>query len=56
MGEWKYSSTILDLGIRLELGGQLHSPAALPLGKELPVLIGYEAGWTPEPVGTLWIR
>jgi hypothetical protein len=27
-------------------------PTALPLGKEPPVPIGYEAGWAPEPVGT----
>jgi hypothetical protein len=32
MGEWRYSSTILDLGIRWSC--QLHTLAALPLRKE----------------------
>jgi hypothetical protein len=31
------------------VSGQLHAPAALP-----PVLIGYEVGWTLEPVWTTW--
>jgi hypothetical protein len=38
-GEWRYSSTILDLDIRYEVSGQLHAPitgwvgpiASLPL-------------------------
>jgi hypothetical protein len=30
---------------------QLHAPVALPLGA-----IGWEAGWAPEPVWTLWRR
>jgi hypothetical protein len=30
------------------LAGQLHSPAALTPGKELPIRIGYEVGWTPR--------
>jgi hypothetical protein len=29
----------------LLVNGQLHAPAALPLGKERPVPIGYRAGW-----------
>jgi hypothetical protein len=33
-----------------------HAPATLPPGKEPPVSIGYEVGWTPEPVWTLWSR
>jgi len=32
------------------MNGQPHSPAALPPGKEPPVLTGLEAGWAPEPV------
>jgi hypothetical protein len=40
----------------LEVSGQLHAPAALPTEKELPVPIGQEAGWTPEPVSTTWKR
>jgi hypothetical protein len=39
-GEWRYSATFLDLGTRMEVSGQLHAPAALPLVKELPVPIG----------------
>jgi hypothetical protein len=34
----------------MEVSGQVHAPAALPKRKELPVPIGYEAGWAPEPV------
>jgi hypothetical protein len=36
------------------MSGQLHAPAALPLGKELSATIGQEAAWAPEPVWTLW--
>jgi hypothetical protein len=32
------------------VSGQLHAPAALPPGEELPVPIGYKVGWTPEVV------
>jgi hypothetical protein len=39
---------------QLEVSGQLHGPAALPLGKELPVPIVWKAGWAPEPVWTTW--
>jgi hypothetical protein len=38
------------------VSGQLYAPAALPPGEEPPVPIGYEAGWAPEPVWTLWSR
>jgi hypothetical protein len=47
MEEWRYSSTIPDLGTRWS--GKHHDPAALPA-----VPIGWEAGWDPEPVWTLW--
>jgi hypothetical protein len=40
----------------LEMSGELHAPAALPPGKEHPVHIGEEVGWTPEPVWTTWRR
>jgi hypothetical protein len=33
----------------MEVSGQLHAPAVLH-----PVPIGYEAGWPPESVWTLW--
>jgi hypothetical protein len=35
------------------VSGQRHAPGrALPPGKGLPVPIGQEAGWAPEPVWT----
>jgi hypothetical protein len=40
----------------LEVSGQLHTPAALPPGKEPPVPIREEIGWAPEPVWTTWRR
>jgi hypothetical protein len=54
MGEWRYSSTILDLDTRWS--GQLHAPAALSPGKKPPVPVEEEAGRTPEPVWQLWSR
>jgi hypothetical protein len=36
--------------------GQLHAPTVLPPGKQPPVPIGQEAGWSSEPVWTLWRR
>jgi hypothetical protein len=38
----------------MEVIGQLHAQAALLPGKEPPVPMGLEAGWTPEPVWTTW--
>jgi hypothetical protein len=38
----------------MEASGQLQVPAALPLGRSQLILIGYEAGWVPEPVWRLW--
>jgi hypothetical protein len=40
----------------MEVGGQLHDPAALLPLKEPMVLIGLEAGWVPEPVWMRWRR
>jgi hypothetical protein len=40
----------------MEVSGQLHTPVALPLGKESPVSIGQEAEWVPQPVWTRWRR
>jgi hypothetical protein len=39
----------------MEVSGQLHSPTALPPGKEPPVPIGKASGWAPEAVWTQWI-
>jgi hypothetical protein len=36
------------------MSGQLHCPVALPPGKEPPIPIGYEVGWTAEPAWTIW--
>jgi len=33
----------------MEVGGQLHDPAALPVGKEHRYLLN-RTGWAPEPV------
>jgi hypothetical protein len=38
------------------VNGQLHVPAALLPGKEPPVPIGQEVGWTLETVWTMWRR
>jgi hypothetical protein len=38
----------------MEVSGQLHTLAALPLGKELIVPIGQEAMLAPEPVWMWW--
>jgi hypothetical protein len=32
----------------MDVSGQLHSPAALQSGKELPIPIRQETGWAPE--------
>jgi hypothetical protein len=45
MGEWIYRSTFSWPRHYLEVSGQLHAHAALPLGKEPPVSIGSEVGW-----------
>jgi hypothetical protein len=39
MDEWRYGSTILDLGTRIEVRGYLHVLAALSLGKSASVPI-----------------
>jgi hypothetical protein len=48
MGEWRYSSNILDL--YMEVSGELHAPVALPVSFE------QEAEWAQEPVWTPWGR
>jgi hypothetical protein len=45
MEEWKYSSTIPDLGTRWGWIVSFTPPAALPPGKEPSVPIGYEDRW-----------
>jgi hypothetical protein len=44
-GEWRYSSTFLDLGTRWRRVVSFTPLQLLPTGKELRVPIGYEAGW-----------
>jgi hypothetical protein len=36
------------------MSGQLHTPAALPPGKESRVPMGKEVGWASEPIWTTW--
>jgi hypothetical protein len=38
----------------MKVSYQLFTRPALPLRKETPVPIGYEAEWIPEPVWALW--
>jgi hypothetical protein len=38
----------------MQVIGRLHAPAALPRGEVAAVSIEEEAGWTPEPIWTLW--
>jgi hypothetical protein len=49
-GEWRYSCTILDLGTRLEVSGQLHTLATLPQGKDprfpLDRTLGESQSWS----------
>jgi hypothetical protein len=40
----------------MEINDQFTAPVALLQGNKPPILIGYEAGWAPEPVWTLWTR
>jgi hypothetical protein len=40
MREWRYNSTIIDLGIRWRCV-QFHAPAALTPGKQKPATIGH---------------
>jgi hypothetical protein len=40
----------------MEGGGWFHVPIASPHLKRVPVPIGQEAGWAPEPVWTTWRR
>jgi hypothetical protein len=40
----------------MEVSAQLHDLAALTPEKEPLIRIGWEAGWTPEPVWTRWCR
>jgi hypothetical protein len=54
MCEWRYSSTILDLGTGDEWSASHLTP--LSPGKEPPVFIGQEARWAPEFVWKLLNR
>jgi hypothetical protein len=40
----------------MEVSGQPHASAVLPPRKEVPVPIGYDTIWAPEPVWMLWSR
>jgi hypothetical protein len=53
MGEWRYSSTILDLGT---CGGEWSASRSVQfIPEKMPsVPIGQEARWVLEPIWTLW--
>jgi hypothetical protein len=38
------------------VGGQLHAPSALPVGKKRLIPIEEEAGWPVAPVWKIWRR
>jgi hypothetical protein len=40
MEEWMYSSTILILGLTLEVSGKFYASVSLSPGKEATILIG----------------
>jgi hypothetical protein len=40
----------------MKVSSQIHGSAALLPWKQPPVPTGQEAGWTPEPVWSLWSR
>jgi hypothetical protein len=54
--EWRYSSTHSWLGTRWRWAVSFTPLATLPPGKEPLLPLGYEAGWTTEPVWTRWWR
>jgi hypothetical protein len=45
MGEWRYSSKILDICIRREVSGQLQVLAAFPRRELSPIPFGQMVGW-----------
>jgi hypothetical protein len=55
MGEWRHSSTILKLGISMEVSGQFHAPATLTPGKSPRHPLDRRLG-EPQPVWTMWRR
>jgi hypothetical protein len=55
MGKWIYRSRFLDFGISLGEWSASH-PGRFTPGIEPPVSIGWEAGWSPEPVWMTWRR
>jgi hypothetical protein len=56
MGQWRCTTIHSWSQHQTEMSNQLHALAALLLGKDLAVLIVWEAGWAPEPVWMLWSR
>jgi hypothetical protein len=56
IGEWTYSSTILDLGTRWRWVVSFTPLPHYPPGTQPTVPIREEAGWALEPVLTLWRR
>jgi hypothetical protein len=48
--EWRHSSTFTTLALDGGEWSVSHPGRALPVERGLPVPIGQEAGWAPEPV------
>jgi hypothetical protein len=53
VGEWRYRSTILDLGSKWRCY-QLHGLAVLPPRKYSLVPFEQQVGWAPGPILMLW--
>jgi hypothetical protein len=56
MEEWRCRSTFLDLGTRWRWVVSFMPLLFYPLGRQLLVPIGLEAGWDPKSVWMLWRR
>jgi hypothetical protein len=54
MGSGGIAPRMLNLWHKLEVIDHLQTAPTLPSSKEPPVRIGWDAGWTPESVWTLW--
>jgi hypothetical protein len=54
MGEWMYRSTFFLTSVLVAGEWSVSRPSRFTPGKEPPVPIVKEVGWTPEPVWTTW--
>jgi hypothetical protein len=56
MGEWRYSSSILDLGIRRRRVVSFMPRPVYSQEKSTRYPLDKGVGWIPQPVWTLWRR